>query len=373
MNASEQLRREVYGLLGVPIDVADMATALLQIRKAASDPSPFLISTVNLNFLISSQTDPEFRESLLMSDLCTADGMPIIWLGRLLGVPLKERIAGADIFDKLRTTKIVGNRLKIFLFGGDEGIAAAACKKLNTEPTEVTCVGFLYPGFGAVDDMSAPETIETINRSGANFLAVALGAQKGQPWLRRNHARLRIPVRVHLGAAINFQAGTLKRAPMVMQSLGLEWLWRIKEEPQLWPRYWNDGLAFLALLTTHVFPLLLVGFWGRLTARRLGEDLRITSTDDHDSVIINLDGIATAKTVEKAAVLFESAGGKSKDVVVNFTNTRQIDARFLGLILMLDKYLKKQGHQLRLLGTSPRMEKLFRLNGFEFLLRPATK
>ena len=373
MSASEQLRREVYGLLGAPIDVADMATVLLRIGNAVSDSSPFLISTVNLNFLISSQTDSEFRESLLLSDLCTADGMPIVWLGRLMGVPIKKRIAGADIFDKLRTTKIVGNRLKIFLFGGDEGIAATACKRLNTEPTDVTCVGFLYPGFGAVDDMSAPGTIEAINQSGANFLAVALGARKGQTWLRQNHARLRIPVRVHLGAAINFQAGTLKRAPIVMQSVGLEWLWRIKEEPQLWRRYWNDGLALLALVTTRVFPLLLVALWGRLTARHLGEDLKITSSGDHDSVIINLDGSATAKTVEKAAVLFESAGATSKDIVVNFTNTRQIDARFLGLILMLDKYLKKQGHQLRLSGTSPRIEKLFRLNGFEFLLRPATK
>jgi len=373
MNASEQLRREVYGLLWVPIDVADMATVLLQIGRAVSNPSPFLISTVNLNFLISSQTDSEFRESLLLSNLCTADGMPIVWLGRLMGVPLKQRIAGADIFDKLRTAKTDGNRLKIFLFGGDEGIAAAACKSLNTEPTEVACVGFLYPGFGAVDEMSAPGTIETINQSGANFLVVALGAKKGQTWLRRNHARLRTPVRVHLGAAINFEAGTLKRAPMIMQRMGLEWLWRIKEEPQLWRRYWNDGLAFLALLTTHVIPLLLVTFWGRLTARRLGEDLMITSRDDHDSVIINLDGSATAKTVEKAAVLFENACATSKDIVVNFANTRQIDARFLGLILMLDKHLKMQGHQLRLSGASPRIEKLFRLNGFDFLLRAATK
>ena len=373
MIASEQLRREVYGLLGVPIDAADMATALLEIRKAAGDPSPFLISTVNLNFLISSQTDSEFRESLLMSDLCTADGMPIIWLGRLLGIPFKERIAGADIFDKLRTTKGAGDRLNLFLFGGKEGAAAAACKRLNAESSEVTCVGFLYPGFGAVNDMSTPETIETINKSGANFLIVALGAQKGQTWLRRNHARLRPAVRVHLGAAINYQAGILKRSPVIMQRIGLEWLWRIKEEPQLWGRYWNDGLAFLGLLINHVFPLLLVDFWSRLTARRPGDDLNITNSDDHDSVIINLDGSATAKTVEKAAVLFENACATSKDIVVNFTNTRQIDARFLGLILMLDKHLKLQGQQLRLSGASPRVEKLFRLNGFEFLLRAATK
>jgi N-acetylglucosaminyldiphosphoundecaprenol N-acetyl-beta-D-mannosaminyltransferase len=300
--------------------------------------------------------------------------MPIVWLGRLLGIPIKHRIAGADIFDRLKSKKISGNQLKVFLFGSEEGIAETACRKLNAESgISMSCVGSYYPGFGSVDDMSTPTIIDAINASDADFLAVALGAKKGQTWLQRNHVRLRTPVRVHLGATINFQAGTLKRAPALMQRLGIEWLWRIKEEPQLWRRYWKDGLALLGLLITRVFPLLLVTFWSQLTVRRLGEDLNAASSDDHDSVIISLDGIATAKTVEKAAVLFESAGGKSKDVVVNFTNTRQIDARFLGLILMLDKYLKKQGNQLRLSGTSPRIEKLFRLNGFEFLLRPTTK
>ena len=237
----------------------------------------------------------------------------------------------------------------------------------------MSCVGSFYPGSGSVDDMSTPTIIDAINASDADFLAVALGAKKGQAWLQRNHAHLQIPVRVHLGATINFQAGTLKRAPTIIQRLGFEWLWRIKEEPQLWRRYWNDGLALLGLLITSVFPLLLATFWSRLTARRFGEDLKITTSDNHDSVIINLDGIATAKTVEKAAVLFENACATSKDIVINFTNTHQIDARFLGLILMLDKHLKKQGHQLWLSGTSPRVKRLFRLNGFEFLLRPATK
>ena len=117
--------------------------------------------------------------------------------------------------------------------------------------------------------MSTPAIIDAINASDADFLAVALGAKKGQAWLQQNHARLRIPVRVHLGATINFQAGTLKRAPTLIQRLGLEWLWRIKEEPQLWRRYWNDGLALLGLLITRVFPLLLVTFWSRLTSSRV--------------------------------------------------------------------------------------------------------
>ena len=369
---SYQLRREVYGLLGIPIDVVDMATVLRGIEKAISDADRFLISTANLNFLIMSQSDAEFRESLLLSDLCTADGMPIVWLCRLMRIPLTQRVTGADIFDRLRSTKLGDKRLKVFLFGGEEGVAALACKKLNTAPTQLNCVGSFYPGFAGVNDMSTETIIDTINMSDADFLAVALGAQKGQTWLQRNHVRLRIPVRVHLGAAINFQAGTLKRAPATMQTWGLEWLWRIKEEPQLWRRYWNDGLALLALLITRVFPLLLMGLWDRLASPGHGGDLRITSRVDHDSVIIDLDGIATAENVAKAALSFEGAAAASKDIVINCAKMRQIDARFLGLMLMLNKYLKTQAHQLRLSGTSPWITKIFRLNGFDFLLHPAS-
>src|SRR5215469_6536033 len=108
MNASEQLRREVYGVFGVPIDAVDMTTVLRSVGKAVSSTSPFLIWTVNLNFLISSQSDDKFRESLLLSDLCTADGMPVVWLSQLIGAPLRQRIAGADIFDQLRKVNIIG-------------------------------------------------------------------------------------------------------------------------------------------------------------------------------------------------------------------------------------------------------------------------
>jgi Glycosyl transferase WecG/TagA/CpsF family len=89
--------------------------------------------------------------------------------------------------------------------------------------------------------MSRDQMIDKVNASEADFLAVSLGAKKGQLWLHRNHQRLAIPVRAHLGAAINFQAGTVKRAPPRLRAWGLEWLWRIKEEPQLWRRYGHDG------------------------------------------------------------------------------------------------------------------------------------
>src|ERR1700740_2981282 len=108
----------------------------------------------------------------------------------------------------------------------------------------------MNPGFGSISDMSQDHVIEAINSSGADFLIVSLGAKKGQLWLQRNHNSLAIPIRSHLGAAINFQAGTVKRAPQVVSAWGFEWLWRIKEERYLWKRYRDDGLVFLRLLIT---------------------------------------------------------------------------------------------------------------------------
>src|SRR5664280_1836480 len=117
---SEDLTREVYGVLGIPVDVIDMPAALRKIEVAAAGRSPFLLSTPNLNFLVTSQIDPEFRESLLISDLCPADGMPIVCIARLLSVPIKERIAGADIFEAIKSARYSSQRVSVFLFGGAE-------------------------------------------------------------------------------------------------------------------------------------------------------------------------------------------------------------------------------------------------------------
>ena len=107
----DDLSRDVYGLLGVPIDAVDMQTVVLQIKLATANGREFLISTANLNFLTTSLSNSHFRESLLRSDLCTADGVPIVWLGRLLGIPLRKRIAGADIFESLKSAQTVADRL----------------------------------------------------------------------------------------------------------------------------------------------------------------------------------------------------------------------------------------------------------------------
>jgi N-acetylglucosaminyldiphosphoundecaprenol N-acetyl-beta-D-mannosaminyltransferase len=361
----DDLSREVYCILGMPVDAIGMHAALRCIKSAAAAKAPYLISTPNLNFLVNSQLDPDFRESLILSDLCTADGMPIIWIAWLTGIPIKNRIAGSDIFDALKA-ECTAHPLKIFLFGGAEGVATAASRALNSQPSGLYCVGSLYPGFCSVEEMSRDDIIDNINSSGADFLVASLGAQKGQLWLQRNHHRLLIPVRAHLGASLNFQAGTVKRAPPIIRKFGLEWLWRIKEEPYLWRRYWIDGSVLLRLLFTRVLPLAFWTWWVRPKYEHRGEDLIITQAYGHESVTVSLSGPANARHLDKAIPAFRTAIATKKPITLDFSNTRTVDARFLGLLLMLKKKLKGNGAPPIFVGLSPGLQRIFRINRLEF-------
>jgi N-acetylglucosaminyldiphosphoundecaprenol N-acetyl-beta-D-mannosaminyltransferase len=361
---SDDLSRDVYGVLGIPIDAVDLSTVVQRIRQAAVRDAPFLLSTPNLNFLVSSQNDPEFRESLLRSDLCPVDGVPIVWISRLLGIPIRERVAGSDIFDELKAQKDASAR--VFLFGGPEGVAETASRVLNANSSGVVCVGTLYPGYGSIEEMSVDATIDALNASGANFLVASLGAQKGQAWLLHNHHRLKIPVRSHLGAAINFQAGLLKRAPLFVRKFGLEWLWRIKQEPYLWRRYFRDGKVLFGLMLTSVLPLVLAGRWREV--RGNGGELQIVACGDGDLCGISLAGTATGNNVATAIPIFRKALANSGPLTIDVSRLSTIDARFLGLLLMVRKRLHEQGRRLQFAGVSSRIERVFRLNRFSFLL-----
>ena len=315
----DDLSREVYSILGVPIDAIEMPSVLDAIDAAAAHRTPFLISTPNLNFLVNSQTDPEFRESLLLSDLCPADGMPIVWIARLLGVPIKRRIAGSDIFEALKSRPRLGGPLKIFLFGSTEQVAATACERLNYGSIGLKCVGWLCPGFVDVDALSEDGLINQVNGSNADFLVAALGAKKGQLWLRRNHERLQVPVRAHLGATINFQAGTVMRAPYAVQRMGLEWLWRIKEEPSLFQRYWHDGIVLLRLLLTRVIPAAIDARRRRSWPAQGGHDFVTVLAQKDRVATLHISGDATAGAVPKAIDAFRAAAASQKPVAVDLS------------------------------------------------------
>jgi len=182
----------------------------------------------------------------------------------------------------------------------------------------------------------------------------------------RNHHRLRIPVRAHLGAAINFQAGSVKRAPKMIRDAGLEWLWRIKEEPHLGARYCHDGRLLLRLMLTRVLPL---AFQARLRRWRRQQELYVGLRSSENCVALDISGDAITQYISRATDQFQQALAlASPSVVINLAAVRQIDQRFLGLLLMLRKCLRRRGTPLLFVGVPDWIRRLFQLNEVEFLL-----
>src|SRR5437763_951017 len=122
-------QREVHAVLGLPIDAIDMADAVALVRHAAFSGTPCMISTPNLNFAVGALADPVFRASVTTSDLNLADGMPLVWVAKLLRVPIRRRVSGADLFEALAAHPEPA--VTVFFFGGPDGAALEACRRLN--------------------------------------------------------------------------------------------------------------------------------------------------------------------------------------------------------------------------------------------------
>ncbi|MEY2688438.1 MAG: hypothetical protein RL375_2636 [Pseudomonadota bacterium] len=351
--------RRTLCLLGLPIDVTTMDQSVARVREAARLGRPLFLSTPNLNFLVGAQSDAGFRQSVIDSDLSLADGMPLVWMSRLMGAPLPERVTGSDLFERLVDDPMPSGQppLRVYFFGGPPGAAAAAAKALDARQGSMVCVGHDCPGFGSVDDMSTPDVIEAINASGADFLIVALGAAKGQAWIQRNRGQLRAPVISHLGAVVNFTAGTVKRAPPWVGRLGLEWLWRIKEEPALWRRYLKDAATLGHLLVGAVLPQALA----RGVPQR-GRWASVTLEQDVDGPRLILRGsVEGAVPPAVQAALQECAQAPGDHVTLDLTRLRHAGPEFQGQLLLLHRGLGAQGRQIRVLGST-RVKRHLRLN-----------
>jgi N-acetylglucosaminyldiphosphoundecaprenol N-acetyl-beta-D-mannosaminyltransferase len=333
--------RDVHCLLGLPIDAIDLAGAERRIRAAAAARMPCFMSTPNVNFVVQSRSDDAFRNAVLHSDLSVADGMPLVWLARLMGIPLRERVAGSSVFEALRGDE--HRPLAVYFFGGPAGVAEAAGRRLAREAKGLVCVGYDSPGFGSVEEMSSEETIRRINAANADLLVVSLGAVKGQAWIERNRARLNVPVVSHLGAVVDFAAGTVRRAPAWAQRAGLEWLWRIKEQPTLWRRYFNDGIALAMLLLTRVLPYMWYAWRHAAGAPAEGD---VEAREGEREWTIVLRGAWTRANLTRLRSCFAAAAQSGKEVRLDMTAVSHVDSAFVGLVMLLLGYLQQRGRRL---------------------------
>ncbi len=360
--------RNPWCLLGLPFDVIDMQGTIAFLQQSALNKSRCFITTPNLNFLITSQSDPDFRRWVINSGLSIADGMPLIWVARLLGIPLPERVTGSGVIEMLRKHDTNVNRiLKVYFFGGEAGIAEQACKVINSEQGGLSCAGFYFPGFGSIDDMSSPTIIETINESNADFIIVSLGAKKGQAWIEQNRDKLSAPIISHLGAVVNFVAGNIQRAPVWMQQTGLEWVWRILQEPTLWRRYFTDGAKFLSLIVGRVLPY---AFWKFRHKTMFSTSQPVTCDVDlvDDVIEITLHGECINQSLEPLKPIFRNELEKYKSIRLNLGDVPVVDGAFLGLCMMLRKHLNKNGYALQFVGLNRDVRRIFHWNCVDYLL-----
>ena len=241
-------------IAGIPIDNLGYNYAIHRIdglvRRGREKSISHYIATVNVDFLVkaialfkSSTIQNELLHTLRSADLVTADGAPIIWLSKLVGIPLRKRVTGADLLPKIAQLCCARN-YSMFFLGGDTVSAKQATEKLISDNPELKIAGVLSPNVAiSGKDLEASFIqdeilVEQINNSGADVLALALGNPKQEIWFQRNRHKLNIPVTIGVGGTLNFISGAIKRAPKWMQNSGLEWIYRLFQEPtRLWKRY----------------------------------------------------------------------------------------------------------------------------------------
>jgi N-acetylglucosaminyldiphosphoundecaprenol N-acetyl-beta-D-mannosaminyltransferase len=342
------LARLTYCVLGLPFDAVTMEQAVAVVEEAVISRRRCFISTPNVNFAIAARHDRRFRSSVLQSDLVLADGQPVVWAAKLAGTPISERVSGAGLFEKLRQDARVP--IKVYFFGGPEGAAQAAHDALNRSAGHMHSVGFCSPGFGSTVELSKSTFIDPINDAGPDFLVVALGAAKGQDWILANLDRLQAPVISHLGAVVNFTAGTVQRAPQWIQNIGGEWLWRIAQEPKLWRRYWNDGLQLLRM----AFSVILPTAFGRLI--RSSEDkngFSMTCQVEGESVCIKLSGNWTDTGAATLADTLSPLLGHAKWLKIEASGLTNVSPRIHAQLLQLEG----AGIELRISDAHPRIRR----------------
>ncbi len=362
------MNTDVQWILGLPFDLTGARHAADGLREAGVRERSVVFATPNLNFLRSSSESRKFRDDILRTDLSLVDGMPIVWLGRALGVPVRERVAGSTLVDLLAEPHKNRQPLRTFIFGAEGESAQLAMNAVNTQACGLVGVGALNPGFGSVKELSSASIIDTINASNPELLIVSLGAVKGHAWIEHNRDQLQVPLISHLGAAVNFLAGTVRRAPPFMQKTGLEWLWRVFSEPRLTRRYAGDALYLARELITAVLPLM----WMRLWRGRRAREIAVDEVPGRPGLLL-VSGALTADTVSTLVESVERLRSAGADAIsLNFSDLTYVDCRGLGYLYEL-VYRRIGPATVQLGGRNRTLDRLLRLHRAECLFdQPVT-
>ena len=237
-------------VLGVPIAALTMSQAVDQVQSAIASKRPLQIGVVNAAKLVNMRRDPALRTDVLACDMVLADGMAVVWAGKVLGGNLPERVAGIDLmFRILERGNTLGYRM--FFLGATPDVLAGALAVFKRDYPGVVIAGSHH---GYFSDHEEAAVAEQIRASKADILIVAMTSPRKEQFIARWGTRLGVTVCHGVGGSLDVVAGKVQRAPAAWQRLGLEWLYRVKQEPRrLWRRYLVTNTMFVALVGAEWF------------------------------------------------------------------------------------------------------------------------
>ena len=236
-------------VIGIPLGVTDYAGAVsVAMGWGQAAAAPRLIAAANTHVVTLARCNPQFAAALAQFDLVLPDGMPLVWvMNRGLAQPLLDRVYGPTFM--LHALEATQDKPHLFIGGSEELLAVLTLKLLGKFPA-LNIAGTYSPPFGEWPEGEDERIIETIRRSGAQYVWLGLGCPKQELWLARHKSQLPPAVYAAVGAAFAFHAGKVRQAPGWMQRNGLEWLFRLAMEPRrLFRRYFTYNGLFLFHLT----------------------------------------------------------------------------------------------------------------------------
>lgn len=236
-------------ILGIRIDNITSKETLNKIENFIIIRKPVQIVGGNVDQVLKVNENKYSKKIFNEAALVFTDGKPIVWISRILGTPIRERITGPDLMLKLCEVAAI-KKYKIFLLGSAPGVAAKAAENLKNKYKNLQVVGTYSPPFGFEKDA---EELQKINKmlldSMADILFVGMGSPKQDIFIYENKNQYKIPVSFSMGAAIDFIGGSVKRAPRWMINIGLEWFYRVLQDPQrLFKRYFIDDMKIISIL-----------------------------------------------------------------------------------------------------------------------------
>lgn len=234
--------------MNTEVDNLTMDEALVEIDKLIQANKNAYVVTPNVDHIVQLERGGELCDVYRNADLILTDGKPLIWISKWYGTPIKEKISGSDLFPLL--CKLAAEKkYTMFFLGAAEGVAAKAAENLSRKYKGLNVVGTYSPPFGfEKDEVEMAKIEKMVKDAKPHILIVGLGCPKQELFILHNKDRLGVHVSLGLGASLDFEAGNIKRAPKWMADHGLEWLYRITQDPKrLAKRYLVDDRIIFGL------------------------------------------------------------------------------------------------------------------------------